>query len=351
MGDRRVVDYSENYISKKEKSMLNKVLNKYKFDVIDISKFGNVYKINTEKGEICLKRVKHNKYKIKNGQIVSKELKNTEFNNIPIYYTSKEGHSYVKYKKWTFYITEWIEGEECNLNDIEEAMDCAKLLADFHLHIKKIDMSKLKLKNRSKKLPKVYNKRLNDLNKFEKVIKNKKVQNEFDINYMEHLENFYTRGMVALTYLNNSEYYKLYKKLESNKTICHDGFYYKNIINKDGQYFLIDLNNLSINVKVNDLSKYIRRLMAKKNFQWDFDKAKKIIDSYDSVEKLEKIDLEMMLSLIIFPYKFWKLGKRRYIKHKKWSESKYINELNKVIKYDELEKKFLNDYLECLKDY
>lgn len=49
--------------------------------------------------------------------------------------------------------------------------------------------------------------------------------------------------------------------------------------------------------------------MTKKSYQWDFEKTKRIIEAYNSENKLTKEDLEVMLSLVIFPHKFWKLGK------------------------------------------
>lgn len=41
-------------------------------------------------------------------------------------------------------------------------------------------------------------------------------------------------------------------------------FYYQNIIKKGREYYIIDLDNIIIDLQVNDLGKYIRRLMNKK---------------------------------------------------------------------------------------
>ncbi|MEL7596944.1 MAG: hypothetical protein AAGU01_01940 [Clostridiaceae bacterium] len=91
--------------------------------------------------------------------------------------------------------------------------------------------------------------------------------------------------------------------------------------------------------------------MSKSDYKWDFEKAKKIIDGYNSINRLTKEELKVMLALIIFPHKFWKLGRKRYIKHKNWSEQRYNHKLNKVIYNAELQQKFLEDYLHYLEDY
>ncbi len=45
MGNRRVINYDESHITKKKEQMINKVLSKYNFNVIDFSKVRSVYKI------------------------------------------------------------------------------------------------------------------------------------------------------------------------------------------------------------------------------------------------------------------------------------------------------------------
>lgn len=95
----------------------------------------------------------------------------------------------------------------------------------------------------------------------------------------------------------------------------------------------------------------IRRLMTKKEYMWDFNKAKSIIEAYSSINKLTVNEIEIMFSLIVFPHKFWKLGHKRYIKHKNWSEYKYMKKLNKIVLNEKYEKKFMKEYMEYVQKY
>ena len=103
-----------------------------------------------------------------------------------------------------------------------------------------------------------------------------------------------------------------------------------------------------IDLQINDLGKFIRRMMHKSEYQWDFEKALLIMNAYDSINKLTKSEYEAMIALILFPHKFWKLGRKKYTKNKDWNELKYISKLNILIKYNELEQRFLNDYTEYI---
>jgi CotS family spore coat protein len=335
-------------ITAKEKKLLLSVMEKYDFQVYNFIKARSAYKVETDKGTICLKRMKHGSNKAHNGNLLVNELINNNFLNTSKYICTKEGLLFVSINKFVFYVTEWINGNECDLGSITEAENCSKLLAEFHIATNKIDTKKFAIKNNLKNWPKIFSSNLNDLERFKKVIQRKKIKSEFDLKYLSHIESFYSRGMSLIGLLNDSEYYKLSKAAMENKTICHDSFYYQNIIKAEEKYYIIDLDSIIIDLQINDLGKFIRRLMYKTEYQWSFDKALSIINAYNSIYKLSKNEYELMIALIIFPHKFWKLGKKRYVKNKNWNEAKYLHKLNRLIKYQEPQQKFLNEYVEYI---
>lgn len=345
----RTLYSNNNDIDTAEKELVLNVLTNYDFNIIQFTKVRSVYKVETTSGIICLKRMKRGSYKAKNGSILVRELLDNGFDNTAKYFTTKKGYNYVKKKKNIFYVTEWIDGKECDLDVIEEACNCTELLAKFHLACSGVNSKNLAIRNNLKNWPKIFKSNLYDLEKFMKIIKNKRVKSEFDMAYYDYIESYYHRGTVALNFLNTSEYYKLSKAASEKKTICHDSFYYQNIIKKENQYYIVDLDSILIDLHVNDLGKLIRRLMYNREYQWDFFKAKKIIDSYCSINPLTNSEIEVMLALIVFPHKFWKLGKKRYLKNKNWNEAKYVRKLSKIVHYNEMQDKFLCDYLSFLK--
>ena len=332
-------------VSDREGKIIDKVLGLYNFELISYEKVRSVYKVKTGLGHICLKKLKHGKNKAENGNILVEALYRNNFFNTPKYFRTRNNKLFVRYKKLFFYATEWIEGNECKLDNVEEAINCTKLLAEFHKVTSKINCKSLKIKNNLKNWPKVYKEKTYELNKFDKVIDNKKIKSSFDIEYKKNIETFFNKGLFSLKILNESEYYRLSEIASKNHTVCHDSFYYQNIIKKGEDYFLIDLDSIIIDLRVNDLGKFIRRLMSKKDYSWSFEKAKNIIESYDSINKLTKEELEVMLALIVFPHKFWKLGKKCYIKHKDWNDQKYLHKLNKILTESNLQETFIEEYL------
>jgi CotS family spore coat protein len=338
-------------ITEFEKKTVNNVLKKYDFKVKEFTKVKGVYKVETEDGFICLRKIRHGKDKIVNGELLFQQLKENGFINTAKYYKTKIGSNYIKTENCYFYATKWIVGEECNLMDILEAEECLKLLAKFHLASANINTRQFNIKNSLKDWPKIFSNALIDLEQFKKIIERKKLKDEFDIKYIRCIEDFYCRGMDALGFLNASEYYKISKIASDKKSISYDSFYYKNIIKEKNDFYILDLSNIIIDIHVNDASKLIRRLMLKKEYNWDFAKAKSLIEAYNSINKLSKNEIELMLALIIFPHKFWKLGRKRYVKHRNWAEDEFMNRLDKLVNSNILEQKFMEDYFKYIESY
>ena len=348
-GNARTLEHF-NAITNKEMQTLMIVMRKYNFELVSAEKVRSAYKVITNNGKFCLKKMKHGRNKVKNGYLLTEELLLNKFKNTARYFRTKDGDYSVSYKKNIFYLTEWLEGAECDLTNIDEAINCTKLLAKFHTISNKIDHNKMNIPNNLKNWPKIFASNLNDLKKFKRIINNKRIKNEFDVVFLENIDNFYNRGMSAIDMLNKSQYYKSSKVANDKKIICHNSFYYQNIIKKDGEYFIIDLDSIMIDLQISDLGKLIRRLMFKKAYGWSFTLAKALIEAYNSTNRLRKEDLEIMLALIVFPHKFWKLGKKRYIKQKSWSETKYLHKLNKITSYNETQEKFFHDYINFLEE-
>lgn len=335
-------------INIKENNIINSVLKRYNINAASIERKRSAYKIQTESKYLCLKKMKHGEKKAENGYNLVSELNKHNFNNTPAYILTSDRKTFVYEHKYYFYITEWIDGVECSMDDINEAAECMKLLANFHKSSMLIDQSKICIKNNLKNWPLMFKNCINEMERFKKIINKKRIRTKFDNLYINNLDKYIERAEVSLAILNNSEYYTLSKLAEKSRTICHDSFYYQNVMKKDDNLYLIDLDSIIIDLHINDVGKLIRRLMYKKEYKWSFDKAKLLIDAYKEIKTIDNNEIEAMLALILFPHKFWKIGRKRYVKNKSWNETKYTHKLKHILKYCDNEEEFLNNYINYL---
>lgn len=350
MGNARIVKYIKELTSK-EKDILKEVIKKYDFEVYDILKARSAYKLITSNGEFCLKQMKHGEKRIVNGSILSSCLREKGFTNTANYIKTKNGTTFVKLKRHLFYLTTWIDGNECILDNIEEVMKCSELLAEFHLAARNIESKKLNFKGHFYNSIILFSNCINDFAKYNVIINEMKLKNEFDYIYQQNLNYYTSRGYRALNIMNKIDYDKLLDDAKKNRTICHNSFYYQNIMKADEKYYIIDLDSIMIDVQVIDLAKFIRRLMYKKEFEWNFNNAKSVIEAYSSTKKISFDEMNLILAYITFPHKFWKIGRKRYLNKKNFSEGKFNHKLHRIIKYKDKEEKFIGDFIEFINDY
>lgn len=336
---------------KKEAHKMQNILSKYNLTILDIEKTGFDNKISTDRGYIALRKTKKNKNKILMENIISKELRKNNFTNTKKYFETHDGYLFVKNKNSIFYTEALIDGQYCDFNNLSDACKTLQLLAKFHLAGSNINHNKLSLKNNLSNLPKEFSQDLVVLEKCKRILHRKKVITEFDTLYEKYIDELYKIGVTSLNFVNSTDYYKLVEKANRNKTICLNKIHANDFVKNGSNFYIVNLNNAVIDIRANDIGNFIRKLMYKDQYKWDFNKGKTLINAYNKIDKLDKNEIYTMLPIILFPHKFCKLGYKKYIKHKKWSDDKYLKKLMKLVKFVHVQQVFLNKYIEYAVNY
>ncbi len=334
-------------ILQSERSMLSEVLRSYDLDIQEIDKVRSAYKVYTDKGIFCLKRVSHGYRKAKKSFYIMKHLKERGSENVVDYYFSKDGRAFIKRKDAAFYLTRWIEGRETSFSSIGEILRCSELLSNFHNHAKGFAAPKhVKIRSHTNKWRKAFLKCRDELGKFKEYIDKIKLKAEFDYTYRSSIDYFQKEAEHAIRILDHSKYNELCSYYLNEGYVCHDSYYYQNIlIDKEDRLFIIDLESCQYDIPMSDLGKFIRRILSKKKFRWDFDLCRRIIESYCKVRPMTKEEYEILLAMLVFPHKFWKLGRKRYVKNKKWNENKYRKKLRRLLREREFKREFIYCYI------
>lgn len=338
---------TESQINQKERAILDEVLSHYDFRVESINKVRSAYKIDTNKGSFCLKCVSNGYEKAKKSYYLMKHLKKNGCDYIAEYYFTKYGKPIIKRKDKAFYLTHWIEGYEASFSAPDEMQRYSELLADFHSRLKGFKSPKhVKIRSHIKKWRKTFMKCRDELAEYRKYIDKLKLKAEFDYTYRDNIDYFIKEAELAIEILDHSRYDELREYYINEGTICHDSFYYQNIIvDKNNKLYIVDLESCQYDIPISDLGKMIRRILSKKRFKWDFDLCRRLIESYCKIRPMSREEYEMLLSMLIFPHKFWKLGRKRYIKNKKWDEKKYMKKLKRQLRNREYKREFIYCYI------
>lgn len=336
-------------IEEKEKEIIKKILENYDFKFKTIEKIRSAYKISTEDKTYFLKILGRGYKRAHKSYFLSTALREKGFDNVAHYVFTNDNKYLIKNKKSSFYITEWIDSNEVDFKNIEDILDCARFLAEFHNTAKSLDIPEnIKIRNKHNKWREIFNTHYETVEKFEGKIKGKSKSKVtgFDLIYENNLHTFKAEAGFAMQLLDTEEAKRAFEAAEREKFICHDSFYYQNILrDKTGKLYLVDLESSQLDCPMSDLGKFIRRIICKHKFKWDFDICRRIIDAYDSVRPISRDELYPLLAMLVFPHKFWKFGKKRYIKKKEWTEEDYQNKLKKIITLQKYKVEFVQSFI------
>jgi CotS family spore coat protein len=334
-------------IQEHEMELLEKILENYDIEYKSVEKVRSAYRVTDENNSYCLKMLGRGFKRAHKSFFLSNALLGRSFDNLAPYVYTKDNEYLIKHKKSSFYMTGWIDGEEISFKDVDDILDSARLLARFHIAAKNLDMPKeIKIRNRHNGWLEHFNKQIDTVKGFEAKIERKSKTAGFDLIFKNNLHIFTEEAAFSVSLLNTDEAKQAFKIAESEKYICHDSFYYQNILrDQEGKLYLVDLESSLLDCPMSDLGKLIRRILCKHKFKWDFDLCRRIIDAYDSIRPIEREELYPLLAMIAFPHKYWKFGKKRYIKKKEWTEVDYQNKLKKVIELQDYKSEMIRNFV------
>ena len=85
-----------------------------------------------------------------------------------------------------------------------------------------------------------------------------------------------------------------------------------------------------------------------KRVNWNFEFAKEIINSYNSVSEIKPEEYKVLYAYLQFPQRYWRLANRYYYNEVNWGQNTFANKLSSIIqeqeKYLEFLEKFKNEY-------
>lgn len=303
-----------------------------------------VYYLKTNKGERCLKKINYGPQKLLFVYGAKEHLINNGFNNVDNYFLNIDGEPYALVNEDLYTLSKWLDGRECDFHNIEEVILAAKTLAKMHEASKGYEPPEnSKLKSDLGRWNHLMEKRIKSLDKMRDMLRKKSNKSDFDIVYLKSMEFYKSIGMKALKTLEESSYYELCAKAESEKSFCHHDFTYHNIIlNDKNDVYVIDFDFCKREVRTFDISNFMIKVL--KRVDWNFSFAKSIIDAYNSISPLSHEEHKVLYAYLQFPQRYWRLANRYYYNEVNWGQNTFYNKLKGIV--DEKDKflEFLSEY-------
>lgn len=329
-----------------EISMVKDTVEKnYDIEISKIEKIKNVYKIDSNKGRVCLKLIKYNYKHFLFIISAMMHLRKNGFTNVLPFITTIKGKYYIEIENNYAYLNPWIESRQCNYNNPLDVILATSTLAKLHKKSEGFTITEdMQPRIGWFKWIETFKTRINEVLDFKQRIEAKDEKTEFDNLYMNMMKEELYIARKSVDDLLCTDYLEKMKEEINKKGFCHHDYAHHNVlVNNNSEVTIIDFDYCILDTHLHDLASLLIRKM--KNGKWDIDSANFILDVYNSVKKVDKLDISIMAAFIEFPQDYWQVGIQYYWEKQPWTEEFFMSKLNKILKDREQKQEFVDEFM------
>ena len=168
-----------------------------------------------------------------------------------------------------------------------------------------------------------------ELKKAYNYLKQKKSRQLFEQMAYKNIEAFYEEACRACERLMSSTFNERLERAAQSMELSHGSYTYHNVLIDGKDTFVVNFDRYKNECQINDLYQFIRKVMEKYN--WESRVFYRLVDEYDRICPLSDEEMELLMVLLSYPEKFWKIINQYINANKSWIPDKNVEKLRKVI--------------------
>lgn len=300
----------------------------------------NCFRIESDKGFYCLKKMDFTEHEMELMQDVTAHLRKNGFVHTFEIASLANGEILQSYGGNQYYLTKWMDGRESSYLNMLDIKAAAEALARFHIAALGFQVGySLPHRRLFGKWKQGFMQELKEIQTArEHLIAEGKINKNAGM-AIKYLESCEESARHALKLIDKSSYDKLNERDELKKGFIHHDYGLHNILHTfDNQTFIGGLESCAFDIRMHDLGHFIFRLMRRRG--WNMDEVLTIIGYYDEIYRLEKEDYEALTVYFNFPHDF----KQFCIAGKEVEELGELDRINTESEYSQGRKNFLYEF-------
>ena len=319
-------------------------------------------------------------------EAVTNAVKDAGFNNVDTYIRNEEGSLFTEGDDGRKYVMKrWFGGRECDVKSVDDIVETVRTLARLHISLNVVsargvkvaaqefnkeperswecmalaqdeDNEEVELKaseSRIEKKPEIsmektsvrferdagvrenLEKHTKELKKAANYMRGKKKKNEFEQIALGAMDDFYREAKEATEYISSQRFDDRFMRAKLSCELVHGSFNYHNVFlnAENNETAVTNFERCHNDCQIADLYQFLRKVMEKHD--WNVDVAYRMVDEYDKLRPICDDDLDMLVALLRFPEKFWKIINQYYNAGKAWVPAKNIDKLKLVIRQNQ----------------
>ena len=297
------------------------------------------------------------------------------FNNVDSYVRNQDGELFTVGDDGRKYVMKnWFGGRECDVKSVNEVVGAVRTLAQLHIciNVDSTDRDKYvqegenqnmmrrwecmalaesedygqeaELKASESRTQNIYvqfdkgagmrqnlDRHTKEIKKAANYMRGKKKKNEFEQIALGAVDTFFREADEASRNINSKRFDERFDRMEQTNELVHGSYNYHNVFLDvgNGGNAVTNFEKCHNDCQVADLYQFLRKVMEKHD--WNINVAYRLVDEYDRLKPLEDDDIDMLVTLLSFPEKFWKIINQYYNAGKAWVPAKNIDKLKIVI--------------------
>ncbi len=322
-----------------EKLIVHWDVNVQGIELIQGGQMALVWKVMTDDGPRCLKRMnrpeKKSLFSINAQNYLAKKGA-----RVPGIIPTKQGSLYAKQGPFLFVLYDWIEGRTFDITLPEDMEWIMKGLANYHLDsVGYVPPSGIPIFTKLGRWPNHYVKRCQQMRSW-KMLAEKTPEDPFSKLYVQEIDYFIDFGEETLLKLQDSHYPDWVAKCKARPNLCHQDYGTGNTLLANDEVWVIDLDTTTFDLPIRDLRKMIIPSMGDTGV-WNDDVINHMLKGYESVNPLSVDQKKVMLTDMLFPYELHEITREKYGKKNEVLEDELaiamqferakVTEINRII--------------------
>lgn len=314
------------------------------FKIKQITPARSAFRIVTDRGSFCLKKLR---VPIEDMDFIFEAveyLRGKGFGNALGIVKQKNGDNFIGFNGEKYFLTEWIDGRECDFQNPMDVDAAVRVLSSLHRAAEGYSPA---LCPQSRyyygKWSENFTKMIDEMKQIKEQVLNKPCKNDIDETFLSYVDMCITDGEEALLLLNKTDYKGLSEDARMKGGFIQHDFAHHNILHTfDGKTYVVDFDYVIMDIRMHDVGSLIIRNMKRSN--WDFDKALDILEGYNRRNPISSEELKVLVPFFLFPQDFRVVYRQYYIERRVWDEEDYTDKMNTKSEYALMRRKFIEEY-------
>lgn len=245
----------------------------------------------------------------------------------PRLFRDYRGRPWVGRGRYSFLLTEWVEGREASFTNPADLGRAVEAVARLHgrgegFHAPLAGHVRVEWG----RWPEKFGRRAAQLETFR--AEARAAGGPFDRAWLALWPLHAWQARRALKLLERSAYPRLTAAGTRRPVICHHDLSERNfLLGEHGEVWLVDFDYCVQDLPLHDLANLLHRQGQATG--WEPEVARASLAAYDRLRPFRRPDRRLLLALLAWPHRYWLLGWQRYVERLPWSEQRWLDAVGK----------------------